>query len=148
MSEPSPLWSIVIKIAVEAADETEARAIVDLLLGRMEVAPTEALVFVHFDDGTWATELRVDDPGFEQVEPNDPISVLSCLTKDLGPVQWVGHTDTPFDPESARAGQLEWPPSYWAMAGRKETLVHPSVRAVLLQARRTRTLLPGDVAGI
>jgi len=63
-------------------------------------------------------------------------------------VQWAGHTDTPFDPESARAGQLEWPPSYWAMAGRKETLVHPSVRAVLLQARRTRTLLPRDVTDI
>jgi hypothetical protein len=148
VSEPTPLWNIVIKIAVEAAGETEARAIAELLLSRMEVAPTEALVFVCFDDGTWATELRVDDPGFEQVEPNDPISVLSCLTKDLGPVQWAGHTDTPFDPESARAGQLEWPPSYWAMAGRKEMLVHPSVRAVLLQAHRTRTLLPGDVTDI
>jgi hypothetical protein len=63
-------------------------------------------------------------------------------------VQWAGQTDTPFDPEAARAGQLEWPPSYWAMAARKEMLVHPSVRAVLLQARRTRTLLPGDVTGI
>jgi len=69
VSEPSPLWNIVIKIAVEAAGKTEARAIAGLLLGRMEVAPAEALVFVHFDDGTWATELRVDDPGFEQVEP-------------------------------------------------------------------------------
>lgn len=147
MSEPTPLWNIVIKIAVEAADETEARAIADLLLGKMDVAPAGALAFVRFDDGTWATELRVADPGFEQVEPNDPISVLSCLTKDLGPVQWAGQTDTPFDPESARAGQLEWPPSYWAMAGRKEMLVHPSVRAVLLQANRTRTLLPEDATG-
>ena len=145
MSEPSSSWDIVIKIAVEAAGETEARAIADLLLSRMEVTPTEALVFVHFNNGTWATELHVDDPGFDQVEPNDPLSVLSCLRKDLGPVQWVSHTDTPFDPESARAGQLEWPPSYWTMAGQKETLVHPSVRAVLLQARRTRTVPPGDV---
>jgi hypothetical protein len=72
VSKPSPLWNIVIKIAVEVAEETEARAIADLLLGRMEVAPTEALVFVHFDDGTWATELRVDDPGSEQVEPSEP----------------------------------------------------------------------------
>jgi hypothetical protein len=138
----------VVKIAAEAVDETGARAIADLLLGRMEVTAVEALVFVRFEDGTWATETRVDARGFEQVEPNDPISVLSCLTKDLGPVQWVGHTDEPFDPESARFGQVEWPPSYWAMAGRKETLVHPSVRAVLLQARRTRTPLPQDVTHI
>jgi len=32
---------------------------------------------------------------------------------------------------------MKWPPSYWALAGRKETVVHPSVRAVLLQAHRT-----------
>jgi hypothetical protein len=139
VSEPSPLWDITIRIAVEAAEESEARAIADLLLDRMGVAPNEA-DFIHFDDGTWATEIRVTDPGFDQVEPNDPISVLSCLTADLGPVQWVGNTDTSFDPESARAGRLEWPPGYWAMAGRKEILVHPSVRAVLLLARRTRTL--------
>jgi hypothetical protein len=47
VSEPSPLWNIVIKIAVEAAGETDARAIADLLLGRLEVAPAKALAFVH-----------------------------------------------------------------------------------------------------
>jgi hypothetical protein len=145
VAETSPLWDIVIKIAVDAAAEAEAREIAGLLLGRMAVSPAGPLEFVCFDDGTWATELRVAAPG---PGPSDPISVLSELTKDLGAVQWAGHTDTPFDPESARAGQLEWPPSYWAMAGRKETLVHPSVRAVLLQARRIRPLLPGDVTGI
>lgn len=40
-----------------------------------------------------------------------------------------------FDPDSARAGQVEWPPGFWALAGRRETLVHPSVRAMLLQIR-------------
>ncbi len=138
MSEPSPLWDIVIKIAVEAAGEAEARSITDMLLGKMQVTAIEAPVCVQFDDGTWATETHADASGFELVEPNGPLSVLSCLTADLGPVQWLGHTDTPFDPESAHAGQMEWPPGYWALAGRKETLVHPSVRAVLLQARRRR----------
>jgi hypothetical protein len=145
--ESSPLWEIVIKIAVEAAGEPEARVIAALVLGKMAVGSAEALVFAGFDDGTWATELHVDHPGFE-VQPNDPISILSSLTADLGPVQWVGNTDTPFDPESARTGYLQWPPSYWAMAGRKETLVHPAVRAVLLQARRTRPLPPADLTGI
>jgi hypothetical protein len=135
--EPPPRWDIVIKVAVEATDETEARSIADMLLGRMgATTPIERPVFLQFDDGTWATEIHVDGSGFERVEPNDPLSVLSCLTVDLGPVQWVNHTDTPFDPESAHAGQMEWPPGYWALAGRKEMLVHPSVRAVLLQARR------------
>lgn len=130
-------WDIVVKIAVEAASEAEARAIVDLVLDVMEVTPGGPPPFVHFDDGTWATEMHIDDPAFEQVEPNDALSVLSCVTANLDPVTWRGACDSPFDPESARAGQMEWPPGYWALAGRKETVVHPAVRAVLLQAQRT-----------
>ena len=137
MSGPPAHWDIVIKVAVDAAGEAEARSVVDLVLGAMRVAPAGTPHFVLFDDGTWVTEIHVDDPEFDQVEPNDALSVLSCLTADLGPVTFRGATGSPFDPDSARAGQLEWPPSYWALAGRKETLVDPSVRAVLLQAHRT-----------
>jgi hypothetical protein len=129
-------WDIVIKVAVEAVEEAEARFIVDLVLGTMGVATASTPPFVHFDDGTWATEIQVDYPTFEQVEPNDVMSVLSCVTANLGPVTWRGVTDTPSNPDSARAGQMEWPPGYWVLAGRKETLVHPSVRSVLLQAHR------------
>jgi hypothetical protein len=146
MSDPPRLWNIVIKIAVEAAGEAEARPIADLLLGKMEVVPAEALEFVRFDNGAWATELPVDDPGSDDM--SNPLEVLSRLTSRLvndGSVQWVGRTDTPFDPDSAGLGQLEWPPSMWAIAGQKQTLLHPSVRAVLLQARRTRPVRPADV---
>ena len=136
MPEPPLRWDIVIKVAVEAAEEAEARSIVAQLLGAMEVASAGPLPFVQFDDGTWAAELRVDDPTFEQVEPNGALSVLSRLTANLDPVTWRGVTDSPFDPDSSHAGQMEWPPGYWALAGRKEMVVHPSVRAVLLQARR------------
>jgi hypothetical protein len=138
--ESSPLWDIVIKVAVEADEETQARSIAEMLLDEMEVTEYRMSEFVDFDDGTWATEINVDSPEFESVEPNDPLSVLSCLIVNLGPVTWLTKTDTPFDPESARVGQMDWPPGYWALAGRKETLVHPSVRAVLLRARRTRSL--------
>jgi hypothetical protein len=134
--EPSQAWDIVVKIAVDAAGETQARSIADMVLRKMLVTPVTTPVFAQFEDGSWATEVNVDPARVQHVEPNDVLSVLSCLTLELGPVQWVSRTDTPFDPESARAGQMEWPPGYWALAGRRETLVHPSVRAVLLQARR------------
>jgi hypothetical protein len=151
VSEPSQRWDIVIKVAVEAAEEAEARSIVDLVLGAMGVTTASTPPFVQFDDGTWATEIHVDDPSYEKVEPNNALSVLSCVKINLGPVSWRGLTDTPFDPESAMAAQLEWPPGYWSLAGRKETVVHPSVRSVLLQARRTAlretSVERGDGAG-
>jgi Prolyl-tRNA synthetase, C-terminal len=82
----------------------------------MGVATASTSAFVQFDDGTWATEICVDDPAFEQVEPNGALSVLSSLTAEMGPVTWRGVTDSPFDPDSALAGQMEWPPGYWALA--------------------------------
>jgi hypothetical protein len=137
VSGPPARWDIVIRVAVDAAAEAEARTVVDLVFDAMGVAPAGTPPFVQFDDGTWATEKHVNDPEFDQVEPNDALSVLSCLTADLGPVTFRGVTDSPLEPDSARVGQMEWPPSYWALAGRKETVVHPSVRAVLLQAHRS-----------
>jgi hypothetical protein len=135
VSEPSPRWDVVVKIAVEAATEAEARSIVDLVIDTMRIATASSPPLVQFDDGTWATEIHVDEPTYEDVEPNNALSVLSSVKANLGPVSWRGATDTPFDPDSARSAQLDWPPSYWALAGRKEMVVHPAVRAMLLQAR-------------
>ena len=125
----------MVRAAVEAADEPEAGSIIDVLLAKMGVVPAEILIFVRLDDGAWATEVH-DARGFEEAEFSDPLSVLSCLTTELGPVTWLSGIDTPFDPESANDGKMEWPPGYWALAGRKEMLAHPSVRAVYLQAQR------------
>jgi hypothetical protein len=130
----SPPWDIVIKVAVDVSAETEARSIVDTLLDKMVVTPVEVPVFARLDGGIWAAEIHTS--GYEDVDPSDALSVLSCLTADLGPLTWLGATDEPFDPDSARAAQLQWPPGYFALAGRRETLMHPSVRAVLLQTRR------------
>jgi len=119
----------VIKVAVDAAGEAEARSVVDLVLGAMGVAPASTPPFVQFGDGTWATEIHVDDPEFDQVEPNDALSVLSCLTADLGPVTFRGVTDSPFDPDSARAVSWNGPPATgrWP-AGRKRWCIRRSAR--------------------
>jgi hypothetical protein len=131
---PGRQWDIVIKVAVEAARETEARSIVDMLLDAMGVTSAGQPVFARFDDGTWAAEIQTS--GYERAEPNDALSVLSSLTANLGALTWLSDTDERDDRDSARAGQMEWPPGYFALAGRRETLLHPSVRAMLLQARR------------
>jgi hypothetical protein len=133
-SEPPRRWEAVIKVAVEAADEAEARRVVDLVVAAMDITVAAAPPFVQFDDGTWATEMTVAEPVFDESETYGAVDVLSALTANLGPVTWRGVSDTPFDPDSARAAQEEWPPGFWALAGRRETLVQSSVRAMLLQS--------------
>jgi hypothetical protein len=125
-------WDITIKIAVKAAAEAGARAVVDQVIAAMGVMVAGTPPFVRFDDGIWATELKVTNPVFDVTEEG-AMNVLSTLLADLDPVTWRGVSDSPFDPDSARAGQVEWPPGFWALAGRRETLVHPSVHAMLLQ---------------
>jgi hypothetical protein len=138
MSEQPPSWDVVIRIAITTDNESKAHLMVDKLLDKMAVTPVGTPIFVHYDDGTWAAEIHTDPSRFENIVPNDPLTVLSCLTGEFGPLMWRSDTDTPFDPDSARAGQMEWPPGYWALSGRKEVLMHPSVRSVLLRARQIR----------
>jgi hypothetical protein len=136
MSEPPRPWDVVIKVAVDAADEAQARSIVDLVVRPMEITVAGTPPFVQFDDGTWVTEMTVTEPVFEQSEPAGAMDVLSSLRSGLGPVTWRAGTDRPADPDSAQAAQIEWPAGFWMVAGRRETLVHPAVRAMLMQARR------------
>lgn len=89
MSEPSPCWGVVVKVAVEAATEAEARAIVDLVIDTMEIATDSPPPFVQFDDRTWATEIHVPtSPRSRNVGSNNALSVLSSVKANLGPVSW------------------------------------------------------------
>jgi hypothetical protein len=131
---PRLQWDIVINVAVDTAEETEAHSIVGRLLDTMGVSSDGPPVFTRYEDGIWVAEIHTS--GYEEVEPSDVLSVLSCLTVNLGTLTWVNATDRPDDPDSALAGLMEWPPGYFALAGRRETLLHPSVRAVMLRGRR------------
>jgi hypothetical protein len=132
VTERSRPWHITIKIAVDADDEAGGRALVDQVIAAMDITAAGTPPFVRFDDGTWVAELAVAEPVFDETDEG-AMNVLSTLRVNLGLVTWRGGSDTPFDPDSARAGWAEWPPGFWALAGRRETLVHPSVRAMLLQ---------------
>jgi hypothetical protein len=142
MAEPLGRWIVVIKIAVDAAGEADARPVVHRVLDAMGVTVPGNLPFVRFDDGTWVTELQLDKPAYQQAEQDNALNVLSSLKVNLGPVTWRGGTDTPSDPDSAGAAQLEWPPGFWTVAGQKQMLIDRSVRAMLLQVRRDRTMKP------
>ena len=107
-SGPEPHWDVMIRIAVEAGGEAEARSLADQVLGAMEVTPAAPPPFVRFEDGSWATEVQLDDTDLPQVEPDDAFSVLSRLKMNLDPLTWRGTSDTPFDPESARVSENEF----------------------------------------
>lgn len=138
--EPGAGWEIMIKVAVDAVGEAQARPIAEAVLLAMGVTSVGADAgpppFAQMEDGSWVAEVRIEDREPAVPGQDDPMSVLSYHTANLGQVTWRGGTAPPGQPISADFGQMEWPAGYWAVAGRPETLVHPAVRAVLLQARR------------
>jgi hypothetical protein len=113
--------------------EDEARSLVDVILGRMGIGLAAALAFVRLDDGVWAAQ--ADSAGFEWAG-DDALTVISRLVSDLGPVTWVSQSAKPPDPDSVPLGQMDWPPGYFALGGRKEAIIDPAVRAVQVQVRR------------
>lgn len=51
--------------------------------------------FVQFQDGTWVTEIQVDQLTYEQAGPANVLSALSSAKSGLGPTTWRVDTDTP-----------------------------------------------------
>jgi len=121
-------WTVTARFAVDAADETEARAVVSGVLEKMEMAPSKDPVSASAGEKTWTVEAELDLSGLETVDPDDARSRLQYVTRNLGGLTWrVVRADE-------RQGKFEWPPSVWAVSGRNEVLVHPAIKAAEVQA--------------
>jgi hypothetical protein len=121
-------WTVTVRFAVDAADETEARSIVSGVLEKMEVLPSKRLVTAREGERTWTVEAELNLSGLEKIDPDDARSRLQYVTRNLGGLTWrVVRADE-------RQGKFEWPPSFWAMSRRDEVLVHPAIKAADVQA--------------
>jgi hypothetical protein len=115
--------------AIEAADETEARDIGNKVLRQMDVVLAAPPNVHQFREQIWAITAEADSSALQVTEPDDAHTWVTYLKRNLGPVTWrVNRSDD-------RQETHEWPPGFWArQPGTDDMLVHPAVRAALLQA--------------
>jgi hypothetical protein len=129
-ANPGLGWTVLARLAVEAAGEPEARAILDDILAEMDVVLEAEPVAGPFGDRFWVLEAELDMSGLESAEPDDAVTRISYVTRNLTGLTWLNRARP-----GERDGSLAWPPGFWAMSGREEALVHPAVRAAVMSLR-------------
>jgi hypothetical protein len=126
---PETGWSVWARLAIEASDESEARAIGDSVLGKMGVVLVGEPSLVPSGEGFWTITADIDLSGLTEIDPDNAHTRLCYVTGHLGGnVTWGSRV-------SERQGKFEWPPDFWSrQSGRDDMLAHPAIRAAIIWA--------------
>jgi hypothetical protein len=122
-------WTVQAQFAIEAADEQEALAIGQAVFQQLDAPLTDPLHARQSRQKVWTITGELDLSGLPMIEPDTAHTRIAFLKRNLGEVTWrVARTD---DLHEAQ----EWPPGFWAERPEADDmLVHPAVRAALIQA--------------
>jgi hypothetical protein len=117
-------WSGRAMFAIDGGTEQEARAIAGGVLDQMAVAATISEDRTGaVPDGLWTVTADIDLSDV-LVEPDDAMTRVSYLIRNLADVTWENRV-------SDRRAMLQWPPDLWSRRpGADDVLGHPAIRAV------------------
>jgi hypothetical protein len=123
-SEPS--WTVRLRLAVDADDESEARAIAGEVIQAMDVVVAGELQVTRTVSrrGFWdiVTDLDLSPAG--NVSPDDALTRFRYVIRNLPDVTFMSPRS-----QDSRSGLYQWLPDEWNTARNYEELAHPAVRA-------------------
>jgi hypothetical protein len=129
-----------VRIAIQAASEKEARAILkDALTALRQELPLRTTPVIRprhqrINDNIWIAVLELDLTHLRVIEPDNAPTRCS-LAMNYFPLdtRWV----LPLNTE--REAKREWPPDIWSLEpGRDDALLHPAIRAVMVFCKERR----------
>jgi hypothetical protein len=107
-AEREARWALLVRFAIEAADQAEARAIVDRALTSLErelpLAGEPTIAPLRIRDGIWVATLVPDLTVLASVEPDDARNRCRYVSS----------------------------PDIWSRSHADDTLLHPAVQAVMI----------------
>jgi hypothetical protein len=133
-------WDFVVRIAIQAASEKEARAILsDALTALREELPLRATPVIRprhqrISDDIWIAVLEPDLTHLRVIDPDNSPTRCS-LTMNYFPLdaRWMVPQNTEHE------AKREWPPDIWTFEpGTDDVLLHPAVRAVMIFCKERR----------
>jgi|SRR5215469_2821368 len=126
-------WQLEVLVAVDAAGEQQARAVLAEALAALdqELAVRGDPVIRprgRHADGIWVARLQPDLTGLPEIDPDDaPTRCRYVTSRFPGGVTWAAPRAT------KRDARYDWPPAIWhRQPGRDDMLLHPAVRAVMV----------------
>ena len=125
-SGPDHNWTAKLRLAIDADDETEARAVAREVIQAMDVAVANELQVTRSPSRRpfWdiVTDLDLSPAG--NVTPDDALTRFRYVIRRL-----PGVTFTSPGAGDGRTGMYEWLPDQWTTSKNYEELAHPAVRA-------------------
>lgn len=125
-SGPDHNWTAKLRLAIDADDETEARAVAREVIQAMDVANANGLQVTRSASRRpfWdiVTDLDLSPAG--NVRPDDALTRFRYVIRNLPDVTFMS-------PRAGdeRTGLYQWLPDEWSTAKNYEELAHPAVRA-------------------
>jgi hypothetical protein len=125
-------WQEWIRLAVAADSKDDALGVAATVLQEASLTPQDkpgAVRAVPLPDGPWCVHIDLDlKATMPKIEPDTPhtraMAIASHIDKEG--VTWGIR-------ENEEHSKLDWPPDIWSRRpGRDDTLLHPSVRAVII----------------
>jgi hypothetical protein len=119
-------WTVKLRLAIDADDESGARAIAGEVIQAMDVVAANELHVTRSASRRpfWdiVTDLDLSPAG--NVTPDDALTRFRYVIRNLPGVTFMSPRG-----EDARTGLYQWLPDEWSTAKNHEELAHPAVRA-------------------
>ena len=129
-AEREARWALLVRFAIEAAGEAEARAILDRALASLErelpLAGEPTITPLRIRDGIWVATLAPDLTVLASVEPDDARNRCRYVSSHFG----VGVTWT--SRHTQQGERWDWPPDIWSRSHDDDALLDPAVQAVMI----------------
>src|SRR5580692_11940119 len=129
-AEREARWALLVRFAIEAPGEAEARAILDRALASLDrelpLAGEPTIAPLRIRDSIWVATLIPDLTVLASVEPDDARNRCRYVPSHFG----VGPSWMSRDTE--RAARWDWPPDIWSRSPEDDVLLHPAVQAVVI----------------
>ena len=121
-----PNWTVKLRLAIDAEDEAEARAIAGEVIQAMDVAVASGLQVTRSASCRpfWNIVTDLDLSAAGDVTPDDALTRFRYVIRNLPDVTFMSPRS-----DDERSGLYQWLPDEWNTALNYEELAHPAVRA-------------------
>jgi len=147
--DPHQGWNVKLRLAIDADNADEARAIAEEVWRKMEVTAGAEPQIIRSDGRTphWNVISDLDLSALESITPDDAVTRFRYVIRNLPGVVFSGDAA-----DDRRSGLWQWLPDSWELAWQDQELAHPAVRAagiriVVVKKKKSRyPALPPSLA--
>jgi hypothetical protein len=125
---PHAHWDVTLSLGIDAPGEDVAIAVARDVQADMDVAFAGELAATRSGGREWIVEAQIDLSGLDGVSPDNAVSRIKYVSRNVGGVTWR------IDRDDEHHGVYQWQRESHPAAGESQVFLHPAVRAAAIVA--------------